>query len=328
MKYFCPLPFTALYANKGQVAPCCIYGKSSDYESYFTGADIKETKRQLLNNEFPENCSMCKINEDLTGQSMRTMANQFKTDSTENYHEDYFNIQHLSVTTSNVCNLLCLPCSDGSFNRSQELADLNLIYPKNRIPISFADKNLERFINLDITKLTLLGGEPFSDKVTFEYLYKLVDAGKSKNIRIDLNTNMTLVTEEKLEFLAKNFKEIFILASVDGVGPVNDYLRYPSNWQTIDKAVTLTQSFKEIELCITTALSNLSLLRYHEVIEWANSKNILDRFISIVNGPHEISLNVLPVEIKQKLLPIYEKLKTATHHSNRSSESLDLCISV
>lgn len=328
MKIFCPLPFTEIFVAGNRAKPCCAFDGGVEYSKYFTSDQIRSVKEKFLNGQFPTNCKSCEVNEQTTGYSFRKMALQFQSEETaltENYTPEYFNIKRLLISTGNICNLKCLPCGgQSSFIRGQELYSLGL---SKNIPIVQINKNLSAFLDAEFDEITITGGEPFEDKTITEFLENLVKAGKSTNIRLDLNTNLTLITEQKMEFLSKNFKKVYIKGSIDGIGIVNDYLRYPSKWNTISSAIKLIQSFKEVDLCVTTALSNLALLRYYEVFEWAEENNILDRFLSIVSDPLELHPSIIPIELKELLHKKYTSLKQQCKTmSDRTSETVDTCI--
>jgi glutamate-1-semialdehyde 2,1-aminomutase len=199
----------------------------------------------------------------------------------------------------------------------------------NNIPIVEKNSNLDALLKLDFKRLTMLGGEPFYDVVTFDFLKKLVEQGRSKNISVDLNTNMTSVTDDKMRFLSDNFSSIILKASIDGIGAVNNYLRYPSDWETIEQNLEKINQYPNVDVVVTTALSNLALIKYHEVVRWAADKK-LNLFISTVFSPDVLRPNLLPPELHQKLLKIYTELKSQLSGQvwDRTEYCIDSCISI
>jgi sulfatase maturation enzyme AslB (radical SAM superfamily) len=319
-----------MISSSGTVTPCC---KITNYDApslnnYFGDKKIHEIKQQLLNNVPPVQCQTCVDEETVSGHSLRTMTEQFESHETEIRainQANYFNIKNLDIITSNVCNLQCLPCQDSSFVRSMELKTMGL---RKQLPIKRVNPvvDLEQVTNFgSVENLTLLGGEPFADRVTFELLEKLVASGKSKNIRIDLNTNLTMVTREKLLILKNNFKEVIIKGSIDGVEQYHNYLRYPGQWEDITAAVELIKEL-EIPFLIITALSNLSLLRYDQVIKWAEEQQIVDLFVTKVINPSVLAYTRLPQHVKQQLLSRYIELKNSKFNQSRTTVAIDACI--
>lgn len=335
MNFFCHLPWTAVQINEKTCAPCCMYrpvniSELDTIDKYLESNELQQVKSQLLNGQAPIQCQQCVISEQNNGHSFRLLHNKFHDEKTQEIlttAEYKKPPTELQVLTSNTCNLLCLPCSGtGSYIRGIELEKLGLT---KKITIHVR-KNpiLDEIHKFDFDNITFLGGEPFADKVTFECLENLVKHQKSKNITLNLNTNGTLITQEKMDFLSNNFKFVYIKASIDGIGQVNNYLRYPSEWQNLETRVLLAQNYSNVSLLVTTALSNLSLMRYYHIVEWAIKNSIKDLFLSPVEGPKELQLGNLPIDIKNNLLKIYQDLKKkySGQLTGRIEFVIDTCI--
>jgi sulfatase maturation enzyme AslB (radical SAM superfamily) len=312
--------------NGRHARPCCNFTSQpislDDYESNPIIIDIKQ---KLFQGIQPKECTRCAETEKLSGKSFRTLANEFHPHYTQQILDNddtYSLIQTVNVVGSNKCNLKCLPCYQGSYVRDKELFKLGLIENKPRVRKL---ENISKIINSNITHITLCSGEPFYDLDSWNLLQALAETGQSKQIRLDINTNLTNITNEKLDFLSCNFNSVLIKGSIDGVGSVNDYLRYPSQWHIIEKSVDLILSRPEISFVVTTALSNLSLLRYHELFAWCQSKKIYDCFITQVTNPKPLSCNNLPKKTKQNLNFLYQDLKKIPGLSDRSNYVLDMC---
>ena len=333
MTFFCSLPFVEVQSLDGQHGlPCCVFRAASPIalDTYFDNTEILSAKKQLLSGQAPSQCSRCVQSEKETGHSFRTITETFHKKQSQEIQlindPNYFKIKNVSFITSNICNLKCLPCRQSSYTRDLELSKLGL---SNFIPILKKHTDFKNMLLLDFEKLTILGGEPFYDKITFEFLEALVEQGKSKNIQVDLNTNMTAITEEKIKFLLSNFQKVMIKGSIDGIGQVNDYLRYPSNWTDIENSIALLNSFPSVNFVVTTALSNLSLIKYHEVVRWAaNTQTNL--FITSIDSPYVLRSSLLPPELKAELLTIYQSLKNefAGKVWDRTESCIDSCIKI
>lgn len=331
MSVYCHLPWTELFVTKDSVSPCCVFAGSvnGDTEKYFESELLANLKQQMLVNQPPNACSHCSDRELENQHSFRLLHNNFRpdlidaviTDPTQNY------IENISITTSNICNLKCLPCLSSSYTRELELKKLNLI---NYIPIVEHIDEVStvagKLKKINFKKLTVLGGEPFYDKYCIELLKNLVKNNKSKEIELDINTNCTSINKKIVDFLSDNFKFVQIKASIDGIGKVNDYLRYPSNWSDILTSLSLLQDRENVNVIITTALSNLSLIRYYEVIEWALNFGIVDLFLTPVSDPTEMAVINLPNNIKRSLETKYLKLKEKYLINNQLTDRTIYCI--
>jgi len=324
--FFCHLPFISMDTDGQHARPCCAFRSQpillDDYES---NPIIIDVKQKLFRGITPKECMKCVETEKLSGKSFRTLANEFHPHYTQEVldHDDtYSSLQTVNVVGSNICNLKCLPCYGSSYVRDKELFQLKLI--KN-LPQVKKLEHISKIIKSGIKHITLCAGEPFYDRDSWNLLQALTATGQSKQIRVDINTNLTHITDEKLDFLSHNFNSVWIKGSIDGIGAVNDYLRYPSQWHTIEKSVDLILSRPEISFLVTTALSNLSLLRYYELFAWCESKKIFNRFITQVTHPKLLSCNNLPDTTKQNLKIIYQDLKSTSGLSDRTSYALEIC---
>ena len=305
------LPWTEIFVNETSAKPCCIYNPKTkiNFKDYASNKEIEEVKNQFLNNEIPSQCSTCYKNELNSGYSARIASNfnseEFKekiiSGKWENNH--YKNIH---ILTSNICNLKCLPCEYASYSRDLELKNINLI---NREPKKYVvDDEYKTLLNFNFDSITLIGGEPFYDKKTIEIIDFLIDNNKSKNTTLYINSNFTNLNDEILKKLNDNFFKVILKASIDGIGKRNEYLRYPSQWDTIQSNIRKTKNYPNLELLVTVALSNLSLIGFCEIVEWILKENIHYMFTSMVNSPKVLQTNILPVEIKKSLIPKLKEL--------------------
>jgi len=332
MSFFCSFPFKHIQIDQdGGVMPCCAWQskQKETLDTYFVSDQIKQVQQQLINNQVPTQCRQCSDEEKRSGHSFRTLNQTFENVEPQirNQIQSYphFEIESIQVVTSNICNLMCLPCVGSSYIRDVELKKLNLISHTPKLSVFAENKNLSNFKSLK--HISFLGGEPFADKITFQLIDQLIESGQSKQLRIDLNTNLTLCTEENLLKLRDNFQEVFIKGSIDGVGAINEYLRYPGAWNDVDYVVDLIIKL-EIPFVITTALSNLALLKYDQLVNWAAQKGINDLFISKVLKPGVLAFDLLPNKLKTQLHEKFINLRDQLDHSNRTQAALDACIEI
>lgn len=331
MSLYCHLPWTEIFINSKSVAPCCqsLDGNNGTINDYFESNFLKDIKQQMLNGITPKNCANCSKNELEIGHSLRITQNSSRPDLLDaiTKNSKYDHIENVLLLTGNICNLKCLPCSGASYTRLVELKKLNLT---NSIPILSEEKyNVNDFIKFKFKKLTLIGGEPFYDKSAIKLLYDLAGTGKSSEIELDINTNCTSIQQETIDFLSKNYKFITIKASIDGIGPVNEYLRYPSKWTVITDTIKMLKKYNNVSVLVTTALSNLSFVKYYQVIEWCVQSNIKDVFLTPVTDVEELRLTNLPAKLKLSLTHKYETIKLRYNNlSNHTIACIDTAIGI
>jgi len=85
----------------------------------------------------------------------------------------------------------------------------------------------------NVEHITLLGGEPTILSEHDALISYLITSGRSNNISLSYVTNLTGISDNLIDSW-KKFKHVSIMASIDGVGSVNEYVRYPFKWNKID----------------------------------------------------------------------------------------------
>lgn len=243
----------------------------------------------------------------------------------------------------NQCNLDCYMCmpSDSS-TRITTLTNKNLsnqkIFDKQRLD---KDKNINKFdlnniidqiVNISpyIYNLKLIGGEPLVMKQYYDLLDRIVDSGHSKNIKIKYQTNMSLLNFEKIkltDYITK-FESFEFTVSLDSIGIANNYIRRRSSWEDIVKNIKTVSRYPNVKINVNGAISFLSVLRFYELIDWYNNnteifgKNTQINWSNIRN-PAKLGANVLPKEIKDKLIPKYENFPDIQNLLKEDAGNLD-----
>jgi len=333
MTFFCPLPFTAVdIGPNGQARPCCRFANQQSHTvtDYWSSAEMRDVRAQLLAGSAPMQCQCCVTEEALSGHSMRRMAlmAQPAAEQIQRAQDpDWQEIDQILIGTSNVCNLQCLPCVDGaSFVRSQELYDLGLISKKPVLMTTQIDLAAIPYTN-QITRVTLVGGEPFVDRETRNLIDRMIELGLASKIDLFITTNLTRIEPQRLERLQAEFHGLTIKGSIDGIGAAHNYLRWPSDWSTIETAVDHIQRLG-IGMTIHTALSNLALVQYDQILDWTCSRGLVDVFMSKVMTPAEMSFDRLPDQTKQRLLPRYQERLATFQGQTRTRFLLETLVDI
>lgn len=103
-------------------------------------------------------------------------------------------------------------------------------------------------------------------------------------------------SETQLATMLK-FKNLVISFSIDGVGPVFEYLRYPLSWSNV---IDNLRKWRElgVELGVSYTVSNLNLLYHDQTRQWFTEQQ-LPFLINPVQNPDWFAINSLPASIKQ-----------------------------
>ena len=223
----------------------------------------------------------------------------------------------------NKCNLDCYMCVpyDSSTRlktiHSTELQKENIFSEYAKTPIeSFRDERLENIIDqiVDVApyirNLKFIGGEPLVMKQFYQLLEKIVATGYAKDMFVKYQTNMTVLELEKIKLtkFIPEFELFEFTVSVDGVGKWNDYIRRRSSWDNITGNIDTVLKYPNVKVNINGTISFLSVLRFYELINWfeQNGDRLEQVNWSNIRGPAKLCANVLPLPLKQKLIPKYK----------------------
>jgi len=303
---FCIYPFigTNIRVNS-ELTPCCVYkdstsGKSIDQFDEYRTVDLVKIQSDLLNGIRHPGCTTCWHEEDHNKSSYRQggyRAYQELIDSTEWNVAQTYPVKFLHVEFNNLCNLKCIMCSPhASSSIETEMMQNQEAYKKFPIgsyrgPNVRSDDTLEFVVNnlvKDLDTLTVTGGEPFM----IPQVTKLLEEIKNySDITFCVATNATNIPERIFELLGK-FKNVIITASLEGVGPHNNYVRGDSDWETvhqnIQKLATLS-NFKYGRVNIGHVLQYTSLWALGPVIEYC-IKHDLDLSVRMLEGKSQLDI--------------------------------------
>jgi sulfatase maturation enzyme AslB (radical SAM superfamily) len=249
----------------------------------------------------------------------------------------------LDLRLGNTCNLQCVMCrpvdsskwvkhakilseelkSDAKYDWQGKVTEFNVKNFEWYKDAEFLDSFYESAAS--IKHIIFGGGEPLYIKEHKEIIQQLVSRGYSKNIELRYHTNGTIWDQEVAD-LWTNFKRVEVMISLDGYDVVNDYIRYPSDWATIEKNLQLYDNSPDpIDpkiLCTVQALNIAYLPEFADWIQKQNYKKISKRsqegifHAGILHYPAYLSPKVLPAHTKKQ---ITEKLGSyANAHLNNS----------
>lgn len=295
---YCALAFNSIsFGPHGGSRPCCAVdtyywsettNKLSAYDNellpWFNNKDMVDLRQDLLDGKWNPICNLCKIREDAGQSSTREIFNHTLNELEERTGKDWHettaeidnldNIFLLDITVGNKCNSACLMCnSSASTLWLKEQTDLNGGRPPWKMdPMWFADEHVPNLAdNLpNMSAIQFVGGEPTINEDHVALLERLIEQGRAKDISLGYVTNLTNISKELIE-LWHHFGTKHITISVDGVGKVNEYQRYPFTWQ---KVVSQLENIKNITntgeffVGLSLTVTSMNILNLDEVIEW------------------------------------------------------------
>lgn len=335
-KTFCILPFIHMQVKPtGQMKPCCRFEFHNpeyltpernyyfDSHNLHTGAGLTESlnsdiwesiRQKLLKNEPVAGCNKCYKEESISGFSMRTSENKIRNNEVQDspaYDVSKPLIKYLEMTFGNYCNLKCRTCNADLSSTwwEDENALVNsgnhpdrLYYIRTRtgktinIPFNWRP---EDFLHVEEIKFT--GGEPMIHPDFLKLMDMLIDMDVAKNIKLDVFTNCSWVPGEKYLSKLSKFKKVLLSLSVDGVGAVNSYIRHPSDWATVDSAVTTWLNLedanrKNIHVVWNPTINIYNIIQIKSMIDWWFEKNdaVNEDWLALTVGENNSNPKVMP----------------------------------
>jgi hypothetical protein len=170
----------------------------------------------------------------------------------------------------------------------------------------------------NIQHVYMAGGEPLLIERHYEFLERCVEIGAAGNMLIEYNTNMTTVPTRVMD-LWKNFKQVQIGASIDGMGKVFEYQRHPADWEKVLRNLYKVDDGPEnIMAWLAYTVTAYNVLHMPQFMRWkllesgfrkfnnTNRRPILTHHVA--HKPHYLNIRVLPPELKEEVSRRFEAL--------------------
>lgn len=301
---------------------------------------LREVRKDFMNGRFSDQCIRCKT-ESAAGNNSRNVwettrhLNTFTKQDAINMTDKsgYITNPHLvslDLRIGNLCNLRCVMCFPGESTRWY--SDYEEIYGNNTFNVDNKTYTLDKkgtdfnWINSNekiqniiqsaakINKIKFGGGEPILIKQHQTLLELLIENEYSKNIELEYSISLSALPQVIVD-LWSHFRKILLCVSIDGYNKVNEAIRYPSNWGTIESHLDmLDNSNDNIEIFTSTTLSLLNIEHFSEYMIWLRLKNFkkINKHVNSVCASHPVlyprylSLGILEPEYQQE---IFDKLK-------------------
>lgn len=307
---------------------------------------MKSVRLQMLNGDIPLSCIKC-FKEEASGYTSKRM-----------WETKYWNtildlpkliretgddgsvppkLYYLDIRMGTKCNLKCLMCSP--WDSSAWESDWEKLYPnlknENVRELFYWDqtgqtdggsyewfKNERFWIELysqipHLKQLYCAGGEALIIDEYNQLLREIIKMDKAKDIFLRYNSNGFTLTKEHLD-LWKHFQRVRFLFSIDSVDEMNNYIRYPSPWNLIEKKLReLDESPDNIEILIACAVQALNIYYLPDMVKWKleqgykkiNPWPIGGGLINthLVYHPPFLNVRVLPKWFKEQVSQKYEE---------------------
>jgi len=345
---FCLLPFIHMATKTdGDMKLCCRswpLGNINDtsMKELWNSDKYKDIRRQLLNGERPPECDACWRHEAIGVRSMRQRYNKTRTkkylprlDEMTDEYEMPFRIPIIEAKLSNFCNLKCRMCHPlDSTSWSKDWKEIEHLmeeangstyrkvreYNLTKKPyISGWDENKEFWKEFEqlapyFERIEFAGGEPLIDPIHYKILHLLEPY--AENIEIKYSSNLTRLDYKKDNVLElwKNFKQVVVNVSIDGIFDIYDYVRQLGNYTEVRKNIQKVVEHEKTEVIAAVTLSIYNIQNLPEMFdEFVENLNIAVH-THRVNYPTFLDVRVIPHTLKEKIITKLVNYRDSIEH--------------
>lgn len=346
----CAAPWTQInMSSTGKYRLCCkvnkdyLIARDGDDEIYKAGthsledwwnsAYLEDIRTRMVNGEDLPECSRCHDVEDMGGTSHRMLSSVRWEEISPgaDFTKSKYPVD-IEARLGNLCNLKCVMCDpNASSQHEKERKDLyekgivEKLLPVKEYKVWNTRHAVNEIIGISehIQILKLFGGEPTIMPEVPYLLGQLVESGASKNIHLKITTNLTNVNATFLEYL-RHFKRVSIHVSVDGYGSVQEYIRFPSKWNTIAKNIKtvlkLSQENDNVDIVFLITLQILNITNVKKFIDWLDENKTKERMtvsFNMVDNPAYYQINLLPLEARPAAIADLEAFRNRPYIDER-----------
>lgn len=302
-----------------------------------------ELRKSMLAGEKHDLCKLCWDEEALGGRHSKRQGQQViyrdvlekildKGDPTGHIDNTEFPVQYLDLRLGNLCNLACRSCGPGDSSLWLEylgydkftiahrpgtyhITNENKVYKIKEDDFNYWKKDeFETFLHKvlpNVNRIYFTGGEPLINKRHYEILDYCIEKGFAKNINLEYNTNGTTLNKNLLEQW-RHFKFVDVCWSIDAMGDLANYVRYPSDWKVIERNMRM---FDEIDIPHLRGSTNatvgiFNVMHLPEFSTWFH-KQKFKKFRPNLNWhrlvfPIVYNVQILPAETKKMITDYYD----------------------
>lgn len=355
-KSICMAPWShAFLSTKMERHLCCIampthnmaLNHLSTLENFWNGEYMRSVRLKMLGGETLSECQVCN-NSELGIRTYREAFNALNPDlfkrintitapdgSTAELPSSF------DYRVSNSCNFKCQMCGPEASsawetflkqaNRFDNQSNSSEISEKkakiNEFKNTTAQEELSEAIDSGrLKEIYWVGGEPLSWNFHWETMRKIISNGLNKNIFFRYNTNLSLLSHQGLNFhsdILAHLDNYTIFASIDGFGPIGEWIRDGFNTDTYinnyKKIQSVNKKKDSIFMDVTMTLPGLFSLK--ELMDLSCDLDTPISLKMILSPSPEIILS--PLALPRKILDdIWGDLIRYTEQKIKSNSKL------
>jgi MoaA/NifB/PqqE/SkfB family radical SAM enzyme len=351
-KVFCMAPWIQLHAQtNGKVAPCCMSSIKNGNEigdlninpsllDSWNSENMKKLRLDMLSGNKNSICDNCYDYEKL-GRSTerhyynRDFQNYFSRvkDTNSDGAVNNNTVPIIDIRFSNKCNYKCRICNS---DYSTLWYDEEIKLGKSVNPLSKEIKVAANEIKFwesfkallpTVKRLHFAGGEPLFMDEHYATLEHLIAIG-NKNVNLTYNTNFSTLRYKRYNVvdLWKNFRQVDIWASLDGMGPQGDYQRKGQKWETIEENIRIIQQECEnVVFGVNVTVSIFNIMHIPDFFKYlVEQKLVKPERVNLypLMYPQHFSVDNLLPELKTKATELHRNFEKNYLQNNPKYENI------
>lgn len=312
-KTFCSLPWNHTFIGPGGIEkPCCRFLLSQV-------GPIEELRESMIKGERHPGCRKCWEEEDAgrkrSLRQIHLVDDGFNQPLIEDLDVDNPKIVWLELSFSNRCNVRCRMCGpfystnwykdweiveDYLAPRVPGVTDVKSFVKSNPKPVDYDCSILDKHLP-NVRHIKMTGGEPFLIPEYRKILDKIVDMGIASQVTLNYSTNLTCKPKPDLIRLWEKFKQVEFCVSLDGVGDVIEYQRYPTKWDRVQEVLMDLYWVENSTVSLRGTVTIYNVLNlpdiswyWNEIFEHCPNVNFVQ-----ASSPEYLSITVLPKWAKE-----------------------------
>jgi sulfatase maturation enzyme AslB (radical SAM superfamily) len=161
-------------------------------------------------------------------------------------------------------------------------------------------------------RVEFAGGEPLMDPQHYKILDMLKPYGHNIELKYATNGTTTGIKGGRtIHDYWPHFRSIAVNVSIDGIHAVYDYIRSNSSFATVEENVKIFQSFSNVSRVVGAFTAQAgNIMQIDKVIDYFINEMGIIFYSHRVNYPTALSAQVLPPDLKQKVVAKLEIMKT------------------
>jgi MoaA/NifB/PqqE/SkfB family radical SAM enzyme len=335
---FCVDPWTQFIVQRsGEVRVCCYLqdmlrgpdGKplsiyQDSLENLWNSDMLRQLRSDLANGQPSPLCGKCQAQEQAgllslrQHQNLRWKETWLNTErlplellrargSGTNYHLSDPPVS-LTLNLGNECNLKCRMCTTQYSSGIEQDPVHSRWHPGaedvERLPGGQPWYRNSGFIREQVLRhrkhikvLNLIGGESLFIKEARSILEDLIADGLAGGITLVTTTNGTLLNSSWLH-LARQFKSLLLVMSIDGTGDLYEYIRFPASWETVSRNLRTLKKLPRTSVVVSVVVQNYNALNLVELFRFLDALGVEFYTIPVMHWDYLHPTN-MPAQARQ-----------------------------